>query len=435
MRKRILAAVLAVVLLCCTGCSLDVESFLRPPLAQEEQQKIQNALETYIWDSGNAGTRYTMQYPSEGEYTSAFVVCDSSGYPVENGSAEAAVAVAFYELTATKEAHLNLLRRSGDDWVSVGDMVGKGTDILMVSFGDLDGDGNAELLTGWSTYNSRDHRLAVFSVAEGLTLLSDDRLYTQLLVCDVEEMDYDTLLLLRIGDGNEVEATLTVMRDNRLRTVDSVPLDGYIQQFGNMALCELDEGVYGVYVDAAKSGGTTITELIYFDHTGLHAPFYNPETGLTSITGRRTGLSFQDVDADGLIDIPVSRLLPGYREDTEPLPTTAWLTVWRRWDYLTGEWTDVMHTVVNSTDNYIVALDESQQKGLTTSYDTVTHTLSFCDEVDGTAWLRLRPIGSEDSQEGYETLMEATETRAGFEVWYDSDRLDMEKIRYMISFG
>ncbi len=433
MRYRLLAAIVALLLLC-SGCSLDVETFLRPPLAQEEQQKIQDALETYIRDSGNAGIGYTLQYPSEGEYTSAYVLCDDSGRPVADTAEQAALAVAFYELTATKEAHVNLLRRSGEEWVSVGDVVGVGTDILKVSFGDLDGDGTAELLTGWSTYNSRDHRLAVLSVKNGLSVLSEDRLYTRLLVCDVAALNFDPLLLLRIGDGNEVTATLAVWQNGVLKDVDKEPLDGYIQQFGAMELCTLDDNVYGVYVDASKSGGTTVTELIYFDGTSLHVPFYDEDKGVTTVTARRTGLSCQDIDGDGQMEIPISRLLPGQETATKEYPTTAYLTVWRRWNYLTGDWTDVMHTVVNSVDNYVIALDDSQRRGLTTRYEATTHTLTLCDG-DGNAWLRLRPADPTVPSTGYVPLAEATQTRAGFEVWYDEERLDMQKVRYMISFG
>ncbi len=437
MRYRLMVTVLAGVLLFCTGCSLDVESFLQPPLAQEEQQKIQNALETYIRDSGNAGIRYTLQYPSEGEYTSAFILCDGNGNPVESDTAEdVSMAVAFYEMTASKEPHVNLLRLSGEEWVSVGDLVGVGTDVLKVSFGDLDGDGVAELLAGWSTYNSRDHRLSVMSMAEGLSMLSDDRLYTQLFVCDVEEAEYDSLLLLRIGDGNDVTATLSVLRNGALTDIDQAPLDGYIQQFGAVELCELGDRVYGVYVDAFKSGGTTVTELIYLDGSGLHTPFYNKEKGVTTATARRTGLSFQDIDGDGQIEIPISRLLPDQDAGAKGHPTTAYLTVWRHWDYLTGEWTDVMHSVVNSVDNYVVALDTSQRKGMTTRYEEESHLLTLCDTADEEAWLRIRPLAEDEKlQAGYETLVAATETRSGFQVWYDEERLDMQKIRYMISFG
>ena len=63
MRRLRLSALLLAAVLCLGGCSLDVESFLRPPKAQGEQQAIQQALETYIRDSGQTASRYTLRYP------------------------------------------------------------------------------------------------------------------------------------------------------------------------------------------------------------------------------------------------------------------------------------------------------------------------------------------------------------------------------------
>ncbi len=432
MKKRIAVLLLALVL-CCSGCRLDVESFLQPPLAQKEQQAIQDALETYIRDSGQSGIRYTLQYPTEGEYTSAFVVCDDRGYPLENSADRASTALAFYELSATKEPHINLLRRQGEEWVSVGDTVGAGTDILQVSFGDLDGDGTAELLTGWSTYNSRDHHLTVFSMEDGLRMLSDDRVYTRLFVCSTEKEARDALLLLRIGDAHQVTAVLTALTDTGLTEVGRVRLDGYIQQFGAMELCQLDDSVYGVYVDAAKAGGTTVTELVCYDGNRLYAPFYDHAIGVTTVTARRSQLAFRDVDGDDLVEIPASHLLPGWQE-TAGTPSVAWLTVWKRWDYRKDSWAEVMHTVVNTTDQYMLSLDDDQRRDLTTRYDDNTHTLTLVDTVTDTGWLSVRPITEDALPEGYVLLSKATQTRTAYAVRYDESRLDIQKIRYMISF-
>ena len=156
-----LAGLMAGLVLLTTGCSLDVESFLQPPRAQGEQQAIQAALDTYLRDTGSVTQRYTLKYPSEGEHTSAFVLCDEQGRPI-GGDTKAQLAVVFYALaSAPEETHVNLLRREDAEWVSVGDSVGYGAAIRQVAFGDLDGDGMAELLTGWSTYDSKNHRLVI----------------------------------------------------------------------------------------------------------------------------------------------------------------------------------------------------------------------------------------------------------------------------------
>lgn len=434
-RRRWFAAFLAVLLLGCTGCSMDVDSFLKPPLAQGEQQQIQTALETYIRDSGFSAVRYTLHYPSEGEYTSAFVVCGADGRPVQENGGTATQAVAFYSLpSAPEETHINLLYRDAEEWVSVSDLTGFGSDILQVAFGDLDGDGVAELLTGWNTYNSRDHRLVVLSAAgETLRVLSDDRLYTQLYAGDLTANERDDLLLLRSGSANTASAELLTLEENEFRSLGKAPLDGYIQQFGSMQLCKLSRAYRGLYVDAVKSGGVMITELLYYDGGQLCAPFYDPETNSNTATARRSGLAARDINGDGLVEIPAGTLLPGYEEGTEQsLPSYAWLTVWRAWDVVAGAWRESLYTVINTADGYAVALEKTQYADLTTEYNSVTNTLSLCRGSARTPWLRLC-VAAQMEDPGYFLVYEGHGGQPGCFAWIDDVYLDKQKVQYMVT--
>ncbi|MBQ8683899.1 MAG: hypothetical protein IJ518_05230 [Clostridia bacterium] len=431
---RWLAALLALTLLL-SGCSLDVESFLQPPRMQGEQQAVQAALETYLRDSGAMKLGlYTLKYPTVGEHTSAFVLCDGAGQPLDASAATAQMAVAFYALaSAPEETHINLLYRNGTEWVSMGDCIGSGTDIRQVAFGDLDGDGTEELLAGWSTYNSRDHRLAVYTMTDGLTLLADDRLYTSLFVGDMTTAGRDELLLLHSG-GEGVTASLEQFRDGRLHNAGTVALDGKIQQFGNMTFCRLAEGVQGLYVDAAKSDDTTITELIYYDDRGLHAPFYDGVAGATTVTGRSGGLISRDVDGDGLLEIPVTR--PWGQPAQAPAHVAELLTVWRGWDYSSRTFHDRLLTVTNPTDGYAVVLDTAQTEKLSSRYMADTHTLQLTqrDTGEGWLWLCAGATMNEAPREGLASVVLWTDTagKPACVAWFDATQTDAEKVRYMV---
>lgn len=432
--KRIrFIAVLAAMVLLCTGCSLDVESFLRPPHSRGEQQQVQQALETYIRDSG-VGDRYTLRYPTEGAHTAAFILCDGQGRPVADNSVEARMAVAFYALsTAPEETHINLLRKDGEEWISVADGTGSGADIRQAAFGDLNGDGFAELLTGWSTYNSLDHRLAVYSTYDGLSLLSDARLYTALYVGDLLAGGEEHLLLLRVSGKNKVTASLEQLSDGVLQTVDAVSLDGKIQQFGGMTLCRLARDVHGLYVEGIREDNTLVTELIYYDDTGLHAPFHHQESNTTSVTHRSNGLAARDVDGDGVVEIPRSHRL----SDRSDADLTGYITVWNGWDYESLTWEERLHTVVNTTDNYMVVLDETRREGLTTRYDRNTHTLDLLDG-EGTVWLRLYTGDGETLPDPLTEEMQSVSLLPDAEgkdtcvAWFDPQVLESEKVHYMV---
>lgn len=428
---RVLAVMLSVVVLC-TGCSLDVEQFLRPPKTQGEQQAVQLALETYIRDSGQSGSRYTLCYPVEGQHTAAFILCDAEGNPTQNEDSDAAVAVAFYAMGASPtDTHINMLRRQGDEWASVADVVGASSDILQVAFGDLDGDGTSELLTGWDTYNSRDHRLKVFSLADSLKTLSDNRLYTRLFTGNLTATGRDSLLLLRIAGNGEVYASLETMQDNRLTSMGRVFLDGGIQQFTAMTLCRLADDVHGLYIDAIKGTDTAITELVYYDADGLHAPFCDKRSLINTATARPSGFAMRDVDGDAVMEIPICTLLPTHTVE-EGVADYAYRTDWIRWDYQTREWVPTMSTILNSADGYLVALNEQLRDTVTSSYDEENRELTVVSLTDDRPLLRLRtPSGDKDKN--YVQLFEPSEGFVGCEVWFDEQTLDMDTVRYMVS--
>ncbi len=426
---RLLVAVTAVLLLF-TGCSLDVEQYLRPPAIQGEQQAIQAALETYIHDSGQSGSRYSLRYPVEGEHTAAFVLCDASGRDVGEDMDEAALAVAFYSVaSAPNDTHINLMRREEQGWVSVADIIGASADILQVAFGDLDGDGVAELIAGWDTYNSREHRLSVFSLVNGLKRLGEDRLYNRLFVGDLTATGKDSLLLLRMANA-EVSASLETVKDGALMSLGQVWLDKDIQQFTGMALCRLASGVHGLFVDAVKGTDTAVTELIYVDESGLHAPFCHQTTRINTVTARPAGFAMRDVDGDARVDIPLCTLLDGYTVGTETMADYAYETDWMTWDYATGEWSVGMRTVVNAADGYFVVIDRLTNV-LTTTYDPAERELTLLDAEREQPLMRLRPI--ESGLTDYVVVFDATEQYAGCAVWYDKELLDIDRVRYAVS--
>ncbi len=432
MKKHIrqgLTVALAAVLFLCSGCSLDVEQFLQPPKTQGEQQAVHTALETYIRDSGQANSHYTLCYPVEGEHTAAFVLCDAAGKPLEN-TRDAALALAFYSMSAIpSDTHINLLRREGDEWVSVADTVGASANILQVAFGDLDGDGTAELLTGWDTYNSRDHHLTVFSLSQGLQRLSEDRVYNSLFVGDLTADGQDSLLLLRIM-GDEVTATLETMQSGRFVSLGQVFLDAEIQQFNTMTLCRLSQGVHGLYIDAVKGTDTAVTELVYYDNSGLHAPLCNQAGKINTATARPTGFKMRDVDGDAQIEIPLCTLLATHITG-DTTPEYAYRTDWMTWDYTAQELREKMSTVVNATDGYLVVLSESMRDTVTTTYVESERVLTLLHTQSQQPILRLRPI-AQDRDAAYTTLFKATDAYEGCEVWYDSEQLDIDTVRYMV---
>lgn len=443
------AAIAAAALVACflSGCSGigDVESQLRAPRPTGDQQEIQQALDAYIRGSGSS-REYILKYPQDGEYLSAFVMEDID----EDGGEEV---IAFYQFSGEGErTHINLLDKVDDEWQSVSDIEGFSTDISGVTFGDLDGDGTQELLAGWSVYNSRDRRLAVYSLAgQKITVRSDDQYYTHLVVEDFVINGRDDLLLFQTDSTQNISTVrLKTLQPAGLVERGQARVDGYIRTFGPHHVGRLSEDLYGLYIDCTKDADTTITELIYWDGTQLHTPFYKSEDNITSMTARQTPIPSMDVDGtgdrDGQVEWPYCTRLPGY--ETAPVADSMWLTQWMYWNYDTQKEQRLFASVVNMTDSYYLLIpdnwlneqDNAWNGTVTATYDSSLHQLKlhpYRGGKAGDAFLTVRVGTAEELADAPGEQLEIVDdegNRVRYQVEYDSETyaLDREKVQYII---
>lgn len=447
MRKKWMTAWLALLTACVLGgCSIgDVETQLRAPRPTGEQQAIQQALDAYINRAGSS-REYILKYPQDGDYLSAFVMEDVD----EDGDEEA---IAFYQFSGEGEyTHIHLLDKQDGQWQSMDDQEGFSTDISGVAFGDLDGDGIKELLAGWSVYNSRDRRLAVYSLTGGMiTVRSDDQYYTHLVVDDFVVSGRDDLLLFQVDSTkNTGTVRYKTLDANGLTERGQARIDGYIRTFGDYHVGKLAEDLYGVYIDCYKDADTTITELIYWDGSQLHAPFYNSAGNITSLTARQTPIPSMDVDGVGdresQVEWPQCTRLPGY--ETTDTAESLWLTQWMSWNYDTQKEQRLFASIVNLTDGYYLLipdnwLDEKSNAWngtVTATYDSGLHRLHlrpYQNGKTGEAFLSVRVGADEDLDDMSGEQLEIVDNegnRVRYQVEYDTDTygLSREQVQYII---
>lgn len=436
-------AVFTAVVLCCvclSGCgviSADVEKQLIPPKNNAEQEAIQTALYEYLQNDD-----YLLKYPAGGEYQTPFVLLNQIELPpiVENTNATVLpsstawedMAVVFYRAYDNQNVtQIHLLQRNkNDEWISVANAEGNSEEISEVTFADVNGDGCPELLVGWSLYNSNDKLLAVYRLDRQLEQFPLYVSYTKLLVGDMTNDTAHDLILLTVED-NHVGATASLLccRDEQLLFRGETWLDNQIRRFGKAAFSALSPTVNGVYVDCYKDANTTITELIYWDGTELHAPFYNAQTGLTTITARETGFESRDVDGDGLIEWPVSRRLPGYEHT--PLNKTFWRTDWMAYDFRSGASVRKFSSIVNSADSYIFRLRGDWVTKIRTTYDEERHILSLQLADNEQPFLELLFTVQDAVPEGFTLLEKSNSGKYAYKII--GDTITAQEVQYLFS--
>jgi hypothetical protein len=290
--------------------------------------------------------------------------------------------VVFYRMDAENaNTHINLLKRTDKGWASVADIGGYSEEIAQVDFGDVNGDGFPELIVGWNLYNSNDKRLTVYDVKNRLSVLSSDKMYTEFIANDfTADGATDLLLLNAVTMERAVSARLFSFAEGKLVLRDLVSLDGGIQRFEQLLLVEQEPGTLGVYVDGHKDPHTVVTELIYWKDGQLHAPFHNLATGLTSETAREMLTYCNDIDADGIVEVPLCTRLPGY--ENADVTKAFWKSSWHSYDITNGKFTRKFDSVVNARDSYVMKLSPNWPKNFTVYYDEQTRVMSFCETED-----------------------------------------------------
>ncbi|MBE6752744.1 MAG: hypothetical protein E7559_00055 [Ruminococcaceae bacterium] len=408
MKKRYKLAVLAVLmcmsvlLLCgCESAAFSADSLMRPPAAGGDGARLQKAIETHL------GTLITLRYPRRAEHRSAVVRANIDGDEQEE-------AIVFYRpATENKGARMAVLDMdSAGSWqmVSQGENVGE---IDRVLFGDLNGDGAADIVAGWSVFSGASRKITAHTLIGGalrdIHFAPDEGggdaaagadMYTEMAIAD---FDYDgrseiMSVYLNTVDGRATARMLKWKRDtyseSMLRAEGRASLDGRIAEYIGAQAGLLSHGQYGLVLDGHRGDGTYTTEVVCWDdeEQQLSAPLNDEETFACTCT-RAQPITSQDIDADGIINIPTDRLMAGYTaDDAAPLYLVTWHRVFN--GSLRRETTALMRF----DEGYYVEFPERWIANVTAECEVLPATqespiqdiVYFCRTEDGTELMRIK---------------------------------------------
>ena len=359
---KLIAILLAVCLLLsgCTIGSLGPDNLIHPPKPYGENEGLQDALEAAV--KGNI----ILKSPKTGDYRSAFVL-----YDIDNdGEAEA---VTFYKLQSDDSAiHMNILDRQNKKWKSVCDIVGSGSDVDRVSFGDMNGDKIPEIIVGWDLFESKEKKLlSVYRCSVGNHSFSLKEIvkesYTEMKPLDMTGSGKTEIMLTLLDSTNNpptaVAKLLQMGADGKIRVIGQTNLDGNVSSYASVQYESAKENKGArVYLDGNKGENSMITELVYWDkgEKALKSPLLDPKTSSTVLTARSLRITSRDINNDGIIEIPGQVEMAGINYKKVPTKNSnedkLYLT---KWSQLAGtKLTPVLYSVINSSQSYMFLLPD-----------------------------------------------------------------------------
>lgn len=336
----VLVCLISVAFCGCDTFTADTDELLAPPRLSGEMYPIRLALDKAT------GGNYTLKYPSDGDRRSAVMLEDLDG----DATFEA---FAFYSTVEDEQSkmHINVIRFIDGEWKSVASQSIVGGGVERVEFADLNADGTKEILVGWEIYGSSDLKLAVYSLDGNVFSQRMLQQYTSFACCDLDENGQEEIFVQHLDVAAATNrAMLFVIDDSGVLQTAGCNMDSTVKMAYPPVLSELSSGQSAVYIDEIKGAGC-ITEVLFLEKGELVNRLLDGDAAENVATLRPLGILSQDINGDGIIDIPVASDLPNADA------TSNEKLYYMNYSNFTGETLTVKSvSIVNQLDGYRVTV-------------------------------------------------------------------------------
>ncbi len=234
-------------------------------------------------------------------------------------------ALAFFRKPADeKPLKIMLFRFVGGAYELVNTIESSGTAIERVEYRDMNSDGMRDLVVGWKI-GPNVQNVAVYAVSgEKLMLMQTN--YTRY---SIQEMDGDgipSLMVLRSDAEGDSVAEFYGWRGDAMTMVYRSALSSTMAALsgGSVVSGMLDEDTPAVFVTGVNEEGMAVTDILACRDNGtLTNAALSSASGLSSVVYPHRQLQPQDLDGDGVIEIPAPVGVTTLGKQTDGL--TDWL--------------------------------------------------------------------------------------------------------------
>ncbi|RKD21556.1 hypothetical protein SAMN02745883_01075 [Caminicella sporogenes DSM 14501] len=323
MKKKIIGlmimASLASVFTAC-GLNNDAKDLMKPPELSINQEEVKDLVKEKL------GSNAKLISPKRGENNSAIQFVD-----LDNDKKDEVLVL--YRLENDKYPLRGLiLTQQGDDWKIDEGIKGIGYDFDSILFKDITGDGNLEIVVSWDIGEERINKgLSVYKYENGNSVEMFNDSYEAFAVDDIDNDKKAEIFLVKLNkDEIKSKGKLYKYVDKKIKLVDEVDMDGGIGVHYSVKVGMASKDKKGIFLDATVGAHSSITELIVMENGKLKNVFYNEETESVDATFRSYGSVSEDIDNDGIIEIPLLREPATY--ENASMAEIPWITSWYKWD-------------------------------------------------------------------------------------------------------
>lgn len=400
--KKWLALPLAVcACLFLTGCLFNsrVEDLFSLPQLPGEYTELKNKIDTILSD----GAEYSA--PLSGTNVQPVQMVDLDGDGVEE-------AVAFFRKSSDeKPLKIGIFRAWEESYELASVIEGSGTSIYSVSYTDLDGDGGMELTVGWRINNTDPQNLqtlqalSVYKLEELQPRELLQKTYARYIAADLNGDGLQELIIIRSDEESNCTADYYQWEGRELEITSSARVSTSVaelsQASARVSVGTLQDGQAALFVTGVEESSIAITDILMDRGGELVNITQSSTTGISTEIFRYLSIYPQDIDGDGLTEVPVPTPLPTrnadgnvcYRVDWRGYsPDGTFKTVLTTCHDVDDGWYLVMPASWN--DQVLVTREETGANEITVTFATVGDV-----GVPPQDFLRIYSIATGDGQE------------------------------------
>ena len=373
--KRILTLLLVVTALLFTGCGMrTVDEMYALPKRSEEYLHLQKAI-----DMAMAGLQYAA--PIAGENQQTVQMADLDGDGVEEylvfakGNSEKPLQILIFCQTPEGECQIMTVIES------------RGSAFERVEYVEIDHNPGCEIVVGRSVSNQLTGSVAVYTFKDGFArqIMTDG--YSRFLTYDLDGDDKKELLLVQPGqsDSEKAVAVLYNFRAGAMERSMEVGLSRRGQDIRRITASKLEGGDPAIYVTSAVNDSALITDILTLKRGRLTNISQSLET-LTSVQTLRNYFVYgEDVDHDGVLELP--RLITMKSVSQDYNIERQHLIQWYSMGLASGE-TEKMHTFHNYAGGWFVELEKQWAEYVTVDQMGNTYQFFLWDD----AYQQVKPV-------------------------------------------
>lgn len=240
--------------------------------------------------------------------------------------------ISFYRSSTSGEYMIYVHKRQGDDYMELGHAKGYGRYLKEVSYPRCQNNGARAIALSWGMEDDSASGMSVHTLgSDGLNEALAVR-YSNSYIADVDYDGVDEIFLTAFDRvGGAMVMTAYGFRNGTCTEISQTPLSSDVKNVVKITK-STTPGQWGLslYVDSLAATGGYITDIVELRSGVLTNTTLGSGSKRSAATWRPVNITCQDIDNDGIPEVPLADMLPGY---TDPeAADTMWKLRWTRFE-------------------------------------------------------------------------------------------------------